>query len=91
MPNLKSSKKDVRRTKTRKERNSRQKSAIRTFAKNILKAVKANNKEEAQSLFNGFASLVDKAAKRNLIHKKTADRNKSRISSKIAGLAKVNA
>ncbi len=88
MPNLKSSKKDVRRTKRRKERNSRQKSAIRTYAKNILKAIKANQKEEAQALYNTFASLVDKAAKKNIIHKKTANRNKSRISSKIAALAK---
>lgn len=91
MPNLKSSKKDVRRTKTRKERNSRQKSAIRTFAKGIMKSIKANKKEEAETLFNSFASLVDKAAKRNLIHKKTADRNKSRMSSRIAALGKVSA
>jgi len=88
MPNLKSSKKDVRRTKRRRERNSRQKSAIRTYAKNILKAIKANQKEEAQALYNTFASLVDKAAKKNIIHKKTANRNKSRISSKISALTK---
>ncbi len=91
MPNLKSSKKDVRRIKKRRERNSQQKSAIRTYAKNILKAIKANNKEEAQTLYNHFASLVDKAAKKNLIHKKNADRKKSRMSKKIAAIQKVAA
>ncbi|MCX8000277.1 MAG: 30S ribosomal protein S20 [Leptospiraceae bacterium] len=91
MPNLKSSKKDVRRIKKRRERNAQQKSTIRTYAKNILKAIKANNKEEAQTLYNKFASLVDKAAKKNLIHKKNADRKKSRIAQKIATLQKVAA
>jgi len=83
MANLRSSKKDIRRSERRKERNSQQKSTIRTFAKNILKSIKAGNKEEAQTLFANYASLVDKAAKKNIIHKKNADRKKSRMALKI--------
>ncbi len=88
MANLKSSKKDVRRSESRRIRNSQQKTAIRTFAKGILKAVKANQLEDAQKNFNQFASLIDKAAKKKIIHKKNADRNKSRMALRIASLKK---
>ena len=86
MANLKSSKKYIRRSERRRERNSQKKSAIRTFAKNILKSVKAGNKEDAKKFYNEFASLLDKAAKDKIIHKKAADRGKSRISVKIAAI-----
>lgn len=88
MANLKSSKKDIRRSEKRREQNSKQKSAIRTYAKNILKAVKANNKEVAQENFNSFASLIDKAAKKKIIHKKNADRKKSRLALRISAISK---
>lgn len=86
MANLRSSKKDIRRTERRKIRNSQKKTAIRTYAKNILKAVKSGKKDEAIQFYNEFASLIDKAAKSNILHKKNADRNKSRYSKKIASL-----
>jgi small subunit ribosomal protein S20 len=88
MANLKSSKKDIRRSERRRVLNSQQKAAIRTFAKNVLKAVKANKKDEAQQNFNVFASLIDKAAKKKIIHKKNADRKKSRLALRISALAK---
>lgn len=84
MANLKSSKKDIRRAEKRRDRNSKQKSAIRTFAKSILKSIKSGKKEEAISLFNSYSSLIDKAAKKNIIHKKNASRHKSRLAKKIA-------
>lgn len=83
MANLKSSKKDTRRSEKRNIRNSSKKTAIRTYSKNILAFVKAGKKEEASKLFIKFSSLIDKAAKINLVHKKNADRNKSRIVKKI--------
>lgn len=83
MANLRSTKKDIRRSEKRKERNSAQKTSLRTFAKNILKSIKSGNKEEAQGLFKSYASLLDKAAKKNLIHKKNADRKKSRMALKV--------
>jgi len=37
------------------------------------------NKEEATVKYKKVASLFDKAANNNLVHKKNADRNKSRL------------
>ncbi|HMV41071.1 MAG TPA: 30S ribosomal protein S20 [Leptospiraceae bacterium] len=86
MANLKSSKKDIRRAEKRRDRNSKRKSAIRTFAKSVLKSVKAGKKEDAMNFYKEYSSLIDKAAKNKIIHKKTADRSKSRLSKKIAGI-----
>lgn len=83
MANLRSSKKDIRRSEKRKIANSQKKSAIRTLAKNLLKKIKSGPAEEAKTMYNEFASILDKAAKTKLIHKKNADRQKSRISLKI--------
>ncbi|MCB1176173.1 MAG: 30S ribosomal protein S20 [Leptospiraceae bacterium] len=88
MANLRSSKKDIRRTEKRKALNSQQKATIRTYAKSIFKAIKANNQEYAKTSFNKYSSLIDKAAKRNLIHKRNADRNKSRMALRISALSK---
>lgn len=79
MANLKSSKKDIRRTIKRTEANSQKKSRIRTYAKNIVKSVKAGELEKLDSLYKDYSSLLDKAAKTNLIHNNNASRKKSRM------------
>lgn len=79
MANLKSSKKDIRRTLKRTEANSQKKSKIRTYAKNIVKSVKAGELDKLDGLYKDYSSLLDKAAKTNLIHAKNADRKKSRM------------
>ncbi|MCC5814716.1 MAG: 30S ribosomal protein S20 [Leptospira sp.] len=79
MANLKSSKKDIRRTIKRTELNSQKKSRIRTFAKNIVKSIKAGEIEKVDGLYRDYSSLLDKAAKTNLIHARNADRKKSRM------------
>jgi small subunit ribosomal protein S20 len=79
MANLKSSKKDIRRSERRREANAQKKSKLRTFAKNILKNIKEGKVDEAATLYVVYSSLLDKAAKTNLIHSRNADRKKSRM------------
>ncbi len=86
MANLKSSKKDKRRSETRKARNSQKKSTIRTYARNILTCIKDGKKEEAAKLFIKYTSVLDKAAKINILHKKNASRNKSRMAKRISSI-----
>ena len=82
MPNIRSSKKDVRRTLARTLRNRAAKSRIRTFRKRALEALKTGDVKSAQTAYNEFASAADKAAKGNTIHKNTASRLKSRLALK---------
>jgi small subunit ribosomal protein S20 len=82
MPNIRSSKKDVRRTLARTLRNRATKSRIRTFRKRALEALKSGDVKAAQAAYNEFSSAADKAAKGNTIHKNTASRLKSRLALK---------
>ncbi|MDF3819495.1 30S ribosomal protein S20 [Leptospira sp. 96542] len=86
MANLKSSKKDIRRTARRKERNGEDRTELRTYIRSFVKAIKSGNKDEALTVFAKVASKLDRAAKTKLIHKKNADRKKSRLALRINAL-----
>lgn len=73
MPNLKSSKKDLRRSRAAALRNRAQRSALRTAVK------KARTTGAAAADQLNAVSLLDRAARKGLIHKNAAARVKSRL------------
>ena len=77
MPIIKSSIKDVRRTKRRTERNSAEKSRIRTALKAVHAA--ANAEEAAQKLKEAM-QVLDKAQAHGIMKRPTASRHVSRLS-----------
>lgn len=84
MPNIRSSKKDIRRTKVRTLRNKANRSKVKTFRKRVLDALEKGDAKAAQEAYNNFASAADKAAKSNSIHKNKASRLKSRVAARMA-------
>jgi len=88
MANIRSSEKDIRRTKTRTLQNQAKKSRIRTLRKKVLEALKTGDAKASQAAYNEFASAADKAAKGSVIHKNTASRLKSRITAHFPVAAK---
>lgn len=87
MANHKSSIKRIRQTATRTERNRAEKSRMKTSRKKALAAIEAGNKDAAVKAASDFASVVDKAAKRNLIHPNKAANLKSKTAKAIAAIA----
>ena len=87
MANHKSSIKRARQTIVRTERNRAEKSRFKTLRKGVLSAIAAGDKEGAAKASNSFASAVDKAAKRNLIHPNKAANLKSKTAKAIAAIA----
>lgn len=85
MPNIKSVKKDVIRSRQRNLRNQAVKSQIKTFVKKANAAIAAN--QDVAAALAKTASVVDKAAKRNIIHKNAAARRKSRLMRRAAQAA----
>lgn len=88
MANIRSSKKDIRRTEKRTALNQAKKSRIRTLRKKVLSAVTSGDASAAQAAYNEFASAADKAAKTTTLHKNTASRLKSRVAAQIAKIGK---
>jgi small subunit ribosomal protein S20 len=73
VPNIKSSKKDLRKSRAAAVRNRAQRSALRTAVKRA-KTVAANPDERLSAV-----SLLDRSARKGLIHRNTAARQKSAI------------
>lgn len=79
MPNIKSVKKDVIRSRERQLRNQAAKSRIKTFVKKTNAAIATGAAETILPILHQTASAVDKAAKRGIIHENVARRRKSRL------------
>ena len=83
MANHKSSEKRIRQIEVRKENNKYYAKTTR----NALKTIHAtSNKEEAAVLLPKLTSMLDKLAKKNIIHKKKASNLKSSIVKHVSSL-----
>ena len=83
MANHKSALKRVRSDETKRLRNRYQLKSTRTAVKK-LKGLKS--KKEAQDFFKKVSSMLDKLAKRNIIHKNKAANNKSKLAAYVNSL-----
>ena len=73
MPNIASAKKNMRKTRAATVRNRAQRSALRTALKHA-KADEATNEQRATAI-----AILDRAARKGLIHRNAAARHKSRL------------
>ena len=74
-----SAKKTLRQDTVRRMRNRRDKSALKTQIKKFVAAVKSHDFEDADKHLSLVTKKLDKIAAKNIIHKKTASRKKSRL------------
>jgi len=79
MPNTLSAKKRLRQDDVKRSRNRAIKSVIRKRIRSVQEAVAAGEIEKAESEFIIAAKKLDKAGARNVIHRNTAARKKSRM------------
>ena len=87
MPNIKSSKKDVIRSKIAYEKNKADKSELKTNLKKFDAAVTAGDKAAAEAAYKTAVKSVDQAANSGLLHKNNAARKKSSMTLKLNKLA----
>lgn len=86
MPNTKSAIKAMRQNIKRRAKNLKVLESIRKAAKNVRKAATGGKKDEINKALSLAFSSLDKAAKKNVIHKNNASRKKSRLAA-MAGKA----
>jgi small subunit ribosomal protein S20 len=87
MANHKSAIKRNRQTIVRTERNRAEKSRMKTIRKKAIAAIDSGDKEAAAKAASDFSSVVDKAAKRNLIHPNKAANLKSKTAKALAAIS----
>jgi len=86
MPNIASAKKRLRQNIATRDRNRSSRSFVRNRCKNVVKAVRAGNIEDADKLFRDAVKALDQAGSKRIIHKNAAARKKSRLSAMIRKL-----
>jgi small subunit ribosomal protein S20 len=72
--------KRARQNEDRKLRNRRTKTRVKHVVKLVREAVAGSSAEAAPAKLNDAKSLIDKASKKGVIHKRTASRKVSRLS-----------
>ena len=82
MANHKSALKRIRNSETKRLRNKYQHKTTR----NAIKKLRDADKKEATALFPAVSSMIDKLAKRNIIHDNKAANLKSKLSKHVAAL-----
>ena len=79
MPNTKSAGKAMRQSLRRREFNLKIKDSVKQSVKDVRKLIAAGDKAGAAEKMKAAMSALDKAAKKNVIHKNNAARKKSRL------------
>jgi small subunit ribosomal protein S20 len=82
MPNIKSAIKRVKVSNEQRAHNASIKSGMRTAVKNVDALVNNNEVDNAKEALTTAIKKLDKAARKGLIHKNTAARQKSRLTKK---------
>jgi small subunit ribosomal protein S20 len=89
MANIKSAKKRAKQNIKRKEINQARVSEIKTYTKNILKALDDKNVEAAKKLFKVAQTQIARAKGKKIIKANSAARKISRLAKKIFSAEKV--
>lgn len=87
MANSAQARKRARQSEVRRQRNTAQRSALRTFIKKVIKAIRAEDKEAATQAYKDAVPRIDRAARKGLIHANKAARHKSRLNAHIKAMA----
>ncbi len=86
MANIKSSKKDIVRSRKRRLRNMAWKSRCKTLVRKARTAISSGDPTVSAELSRQACRQLDKAASRSVIHPRQAARRKSRLARRLARL-----
>lgn len=86
MANTRQAGKRAGQTEKRRQRNASLSSAFRSAVKKVRKAIEAKDKATAESTYQAQVSIIDSIADKDIVHKNTAARLKSRLVAQIRAL-----
>lgn len=84
MPQHKSAVKRMRQNKKRRAHNNTRRSKMRTLVKKVMNT---SDKEQAEKHLKEAVSLIDRLAVKNVIHRNTAARKKSQLTTHVNNLS----
>jgi small subunit ribosomal protein S20 len=79
--------KRARQAEMSRQRNTSQRSQLRTSIKKVVAAIRSGNRDGAASAYAAAVPMIDKAVGKGLIHANKAARHKSRLNQHIRALS----
>ena len=73
----------MKQSEVRRQRNRQVKSRLKSAVKQFLGALEGEEIQDAQRAFANAGKVIDKAAAKGVLHKRTAARKKSRLARKM--------
>lgn len=86
MANTAQARKRARQADNRRMRKAGQRSKLRTYIKNVMKAVAAGDKDLASDAYKKAVPVIDSMIGKGLLHKNKAARHKSRLNQHVRTL-----
>jgi small subunit ribosomal protein S20 len=87
MANSKQARKRARQSDARNSLRSAQRSRVRSAIRSVRKAIAAGDAEAAKSVLSSATRVIDSLADKNVVHKNSAARNKSRLAAAVKAMA----
>ncbi|MCE5387820.1 MAG: 30S ribosomal protein S20 [Acidithiobacillus sp.] len=91
MANSAQARKRAMQNQKRRLHNASLHSRMRTYVKQVLRAVRDGDQEKAKAAFHSAESIIDKTATKGVIHRNAAARTKSRLSARVKAMGQVAA
>ena len=87
MANTVQAKKRARQAEKHRQHNASMRSMLRTYIKRVIKAIDAGDKTKAESEYQIAVPVIDRMARKGLIHANKAARHKSRLTHHIRDMS----
>ena len=87
MANSAQARKRARQAENNRQRNTAQRSEMRTHVKKVIKAIGAGDKDAAAAAYRDAVPVIDSMVGRGLVHKNKAARHKRRLNGHIRAMA----
>ena len=86
MANIASARKRARQAEKSRQHNMGLRSRLRTYIKNVVKAIDAGDQKSAQELYTASIPVIDSSARKGIIHSNKAARHKRRLNARIRAM-----
>ncbi len=86
MANTAQAKKRARQAENHRQHNASMRSMLRTYIKRVINAIQTGDKTKAESEYQTAVPVIDRMARKGLIHANKAARHKSRLTRHIRSI-----
>jgi small subunit ribosomal protein S20 len=86
LANSKQAAKRARQAEGHRALNTSQRSALRTRVKRAVKAIASGNRDEAVAAYQAAVPILDRMARKGIVHRNKAARHKSRLNARLRAL-----